>query len=230
MNVETMSTRATLALAAMAAKSDNMVGSVPSDDSVATIDDILSMSTKIEFFGKKTKTYTNSKDEKSGSFCTIPVKYEFSDRDTRFEAEKFLRSKCGAHCTTPYPTILRECIRQTADQIRKKYPGNQVKVIVDADKFCLKAAKREQPMEEDGDGGAAGNGAGMGAGTGTASRPRWEYFSEPIPLPPEALNIIARKVPDGFLMPIPELSVRKHVNGGAEGAIEADTLVRHDEL
>jgi hypothetical protein len=74
MNVETMSTRATLALAAMAAKSDNMVGSVPSEDSVATIDDILSLSTKIEFFGKKTKTYTNSKDDKSGSFCTIPIR------------------------------------------------------------------------------------------------------------------------------------------------------------
>jgi hypothetical protein len=53
MNVETMSTRATLALAAMAAETEKQPGAMPTEDTVATIDDILSMSRDIEFFGKK---------------------------------------------------------------------------------------------------------------------------------------------------------------------------------
>jgi hypothetical protein len=228
MNVDTMSNRATLALAAMAAKADNMVGAVPSEDTVATIDDILSMSKDIEFFGRKTKTYTNSKDEKSGSFCTIPVKYEFSDRDTRIEAEKFLRTKCGAHCTTPYPTVLRECIRQTAEQVKKKFPGNQVKIMVDAEKFCLKVAKREQPADNgSGDGSGAGASAGAGAGTGarTGKPVKWDYLTEHVRLPAEAFNIAARKVPEGFKIDPIDFSYMEKTVGEDGEAMEADLQV-----
>jgi hypothetical protein len=56
MNTETMSTRATLALAAMAAATEKRPGSIPTEDTVSTIDDILSLAKNIEFFGKKTKT------------------------------------------------------------------------------------------------------------------------------------------------------------------------------
>jgi hypothetical protein len=146
MNTATMSNKATLALAAMAAENEERPGSIPEEDTVATIDDVLSMATKIDFYGRKTNTYTNARDKKSGSFCTIPVLYEFSDKDTRFEAETYLRNKCGAHCSTPYPTILRECIRQVVDAVKVDFPNDQVKVTVDANNFCLRAARRE-PVE-----------------------------------------------------------------------------------
>jgi hypothetical protein len=148
MNPATMSNKATLALAAMAAENENRPGSVPEEDTVATIYDVLSMATKIDFYGRKTKTYRNARDQKSGSFCTIPVLYEFPDKDTRFEAETYLRNKCGAHCSTPYPSILRECIKQVVDAVKSAYPEDQVKVTVDANNFCLWAARRE-PVEGD---------------------------------------------------------------------------------
>jgi hypothetical protein len=180
MNTETMSTRATLALTAMAADAENRPGNIPTEETVSTIDDILSMAKNIEFFGKKTKSYINSKDSKSGSYCTIPVKYEFEDKEVRFEAEKFLRNKCGAHCATPYPIILRECIKQVTEKVKADYPDNQVKVQVDTNNFCLKVARRFVTEGVD------------------KKSVRWESYEKVIPLPVEALDITSRKVPEGF--------------------------------
>jgi hypothetical protein len=204
LNVETMSTRATLALAAMAAEHEKRPGNIPSDDSIAAIDDVLSLAKNIEFYGRKTKTYTNSRDPKSGSYCTIPIRYEFADKNTRIEAETYLRNNCDVHCSTPYPSILRECIRQVTDTVRKDYPDNQVKILVDTDNFCLKVAKRPS--------------------TEGPNKNRWDYYKNPIPLPVEALDVEARKVPDGFKFvnfPVRRNSGREDVAMGGEEAGEA---------
>ena len=83
MNKDTMAIKATLSLTSMAASVEGKNGSIPSEESVAVIDDVLSLASDMSFFGKATKSYKNSKDPKSGSFCTIPVKYTFNDKDTR---------------------------------------------------------------------------------------------------------------------------------------------------
>jgi hypothetical protein len=173
-----MSNRATLALAAMAAEKENRPGSIPSEDVLATIDDILSIAKNIDFYGKKTKSYINSKDPKSGSYCTLPVRYEFEDKESRFEAEKYLRQKCDVHCSTPYPAILRECIKQVTDKVKADFPDNHVKVAVDTNKFCLKVARRPA--------------------TGENSKGKWLYYDRYIPLPDLVLDVDARKAPDGF--------------------------------
>jgi hypothetical protein len=203
MNTATMSNKATLALAAMAAENEERPGSIPEEDTVATIDDVLSMATKIDFYGRKTKTYTNARDKKSGSFCTIPVLYEFSDKDSRFEAETYLRKKCGAHCSTPYPTILRECIRQAVDAVKADFPNDQVKVTVDANNFCLRAARRA-PVE------------------GNAKKNRWQYADKTVPLPDLALDVDAKKVPDGFKLALPvrnEVEVMEAAEAAASEAV-----------
>jgi hypothetical protein len=56
MNTASMSNKATLALAAMAAENKERPGSIPEEDTIATIDDVLSMAKKIDFYGRKTKT------------------------------------------------------------------------------------------------------------------------------------------------------------------------------
>jgi hypothetical protein len=69
-------------------------------------------------------------------------------------------------------------VKQVVDTIKKDYPDNQIKVLVDTDNFCLKIAKR--PTSEG------------------QNKNRWDYYKHAIPLPPEALNVDARKVPEGF--------------------------------
>jgi hypothetical protein len=73
--------------------------------------------------------------EKAPTFCTVPVKYQFKDREQRVFAEKQLREVCKVKCATPYPVVVRECIKQVIDHVRKYYPDDFVKVNVHTNKF-----------------------------------------------------------------------------------------------
>jgi hypothetical protein len=187
-NKDTMSKRATLALTALAAKKENKKGTIPSSESVSAIDDVLSVVKNISFFGSGTKTYTNEKDELSGAYCTAPVKYEFKDRETKFAAEKILKATCGINCSTPYPTLVRECIRQIVEDVKKEYPDNFIRVTLDTNNMVFKVARR--PPKD-----APDNG--------------WKYGKVDIPVPDSALDINCRRVPKGFKIDIPDLSPKK---------------------
>ena len=160
----------------MAAKTEGKLSSTPSEESVAAIDDVLSMTTGMSLFGNSTKSYVNAKDSNSGAFCTIPVKYEFKDKDTRIRAETALRSRCKVSCATPYPVILRECIRQVVDKVKKKFPGEFVRVNVDSTKLSLNVARRG------------------------SKDTNWSYLRDDIFLPKDVLNIGTRKVPQDFVL------------------------------
>lgn len=190
MNKSTMSSKATLALTAMAAKAEGKSGTIPSEEAVSAIDDLLSISKGIEFFGNTTKSYKNSKDEKSGSYCTIPVKYVFKDRDTKVRAEAVLRQTCKVRCTTPYPIILRECIRQVISQTKEDFPNDFVRVNVDPVNMCLKVARKPDNESE------------------------WFYYKKNIDIPVEALDVQARKVPEGLQIVFPTASPSKHMDTG----------------
>jgi hypothetical protein len=196
MNVDSMSKKATLALTTMAAKVENKNTSIPSKDTVALIDDVLSVSSGMKFFGAVTKTYKKPGDPRHGSFCTVPVRYDFVDKDTKIRAEKVLRSACNVSCTTPYPVILRECIRRTIDKAKTEFPDKFIKVNVDTGNFCLKVAWRDKDEEH----------------------PVWHYAKGAVPLPKEALDIRSRKIPDSLNIEIPVFSPKKNV----PQAIEVD--------
>jgi hypothetical protein len=174
MNKDTMSKRATLALMSMAAVKEGRTAENPSNESISVVDDVLSVSTGIHFFGPQTQTYRHPRDPKSGSFCTVPVKYDFNDRETRIKAEQMLRTRCDINCSTPYPPILRECIRRTINSAKDLFPDNQVKVLVDATNFKLRIARR----------------ASKDAG--------WTYAKDDIPIPKEALDVRSKKIPESL--------------------------------
>jgi hypothetical protein len=139
LNTETISKRATLALTTMAAKVNKSNTSIPNPDSISAIDDVLSVTKGMSFFGRATKTYNNAKDAASGSFCTVPVKYDFKDHETCIQAEAILRKTCNVNCAAPYPPILRECIRQTTVYFKNKTEAEFVRVSVDVSKLSLRA-------------------------------------------------------------------------------------------
>ncbi len=175
MNKDTMSTRASLALSKMAATIENQSSTVPSEDARDALDDVLGLAKGITFYGKQTKTYKNPKDPaQSGSFCTIPVRYDFKNRDTRARAEAVLRGRCKVQCSTPYPLILRECIKQATAKVKQQFPDATVRVNIDANKFALKLSKK------------------------SSSDLRFQDWDTPIQLPTAALDINAKKIPDGF--------------------------------
>ena len=170
-----MSTRASLALSKMAAKKEKLNTSIPSEETRDTLDDALGMAKNIVFYGKQTKTYRNLKDtENSGAFCTLPVRYDFKDRDTRARVENILREKCDIKCSTPYPLVVRECMKQAAESTKKSFPESSVRVNLDAKNFCLRIAKKEK------------------------DEVAFTYLRKHLPLPIEALDTTLKKLPENF--------------------------------
>ena len=174
-NKGTIQEKASLALTAMAAKGENRNSSVPSNDAITAIDDFTSMVTNMEFYGSSTKQY---KGKEGGTFCTVPVKYQFKDRDTRVFAEKTLREVCKVQCATPYPAVVRECIKQVVDRVKASHPDQYVKVSVLTRDFALRVARRPKGKDLD-----------------------WIYLPSNLPLPEEALDVSLKKVPEGLRMP-----------------------------
>jgi hypothetical protein len=182
MNKTTIAERATLALTTMAAKAEGKHSSVPSQEAVSVIDDVVSMVTKMEFYGANTKQYKGNdkdkdKDKDTPAFCTVPVKYQFKDREQRIFAEKQLRDTCKVKCATPYPVVVRECIKQVIDHVRLSHPDDFVKVNVHANKFALKVSRRPKGKDLP-----------------------WIEYPDLLSLPNEALDISLKKVPDGLKM------------------------------
>jgi hypothetical protein len=176
MNKHSMSEKASMALAKMAASVECKKSSVPSQDKIEALDDITSMVTNMEFFGTNTKVY-KGKDGKETGFCTVPVKYQFKDRDQKTFAEKTLREICKVKCSTPYPAIVRECIKQVVDHVRGSHPQDYVRVSVVTKEFALKVSRRAPGKDLP-----------------------WIDYPDLLRLPNEALDINARKAPEGLRM------------------------------
>jgi hypothetical protein len=176
LNEKTILTKATLALSEAAAAAEGNKGKPPSKEAVAALDDIMSVTEDVTLFGRVTKPYVNprnSADPRNKTFFTLPVRYEFRDKDTKIEAETILRDTCKVECTTPYPTILRECIKQVVTHMRDTFPNDFVKVTVDSANMALKVTRKVK---------------GRG----------WFSLDDPIKLPVEVLDIHAKSVPEGF--------------------------------
>jgi hypothetical protein len=178
LNEQTILSQASLALSAAAAEVEGSNNKFPNKDTVGVLDDVISVTQNVTLYGKVTKPFVNKKnnnDPKNRSFFTIPVRYEFKDKETRLEAETILRDTCKVDCSVPYPAILRSCIKQTVDHFRSEYPNDFVKIHVDTQKLALKVSRKVK---------------GKG----------WFDHDAPIPLPPEVLDIRARFAPNDFRM------------------------------
>jgi hypothetical protein len=176
LNEKTILSQSALALSAAAAEVEGNKGKTPTKESISALDDVMSVTQNVTLFGRVTKAFENKKnpqDPRNRTFFTMPIKYEFKDRDTRIEAESILRDTCKIDCATPYPVILRQCIKQVVDHFRAEYPNDYVKVYVDTEKLVLNVARKVK---------------GRG----------WFDHSDPIPLPPEVLDIRARFAPKDF--------------------------------
>jgi hypothetical protein len=109
LNEKTILTQVTLALSAAASEVEGRGGRGPTRETVAALDDVMSVTQNVVLYGKVTRPYENKKnpqDPKNKSFFTLPVRYEFKDKETRLEAETILRDTCKIDCTTPYPAKL----------------------------------------------------------------------------------------------------------------------------
>jgi hypothetical protein len=172
----------------------------PSQASVSLLDDILSMATSMKFFGKATAPCKNLRDSSlNGSFYTIPVCLEFSDKNRRNQIDAILRESCGINGLVPYPGILRACIKTTVDHFKTVYPENFIKVNVDHTNLALKVNYKVKD--------------------GT-NKPSWKSCCGAILLPDLVLDTAARTPPVGSdlfsLLKLDKLDTSTHVGAATE--------------
>ena len=108
------------------------------------IDDALSCS-QLEFLGSGTRKFYNKRnaaDQRNGKWCTVPVRMDFKNKETRIQVENTLRSICKVNCSTPYPRALRTRINATVQKGKQLRDGCFIKVKVDIDNMMLSAAAR----------------------------------------------------------------------------------------
>jgi rRNA maturation endonuclease Nob1 len=108
-------------------------------DAEEVMDDILSCS-KLEFLGTTTKTFHNDKnpsDSRNNAMCTMPVRVEFKDRDTRIQAETHFRKICGFSCSVPYPKRLRTLMNSLVAEGKKVMPNSFIRTRVNADNLTI---------------------------------------------------------------------------------------------
>jgi hypothetical protein len=138
MNKDTLSRKVTLALGEKASGGEHDYDIRDAEDA---IDDILSCS-KLEFLGATSKKFYNKKnpnDARNDTFCTIPVRFEFKDKETRFQAEKTLRKVCKVSCAIPYPKKLRTMMDALLTEGKKQYPNSYIRTKVNVDDLTIEA-------------------------------------------------------------------------------------------
>jgi hypothetical protein len=138
MNKESISRKVTTTLGDIVKKGKHDYNIEDAED---VIDDILSCA-KLEFFGNATKKFFNKRnvnDERNDKMYTLPVRLDFKDRDTRFNAEVSLRKICKINCATPYPKKLRTMLSGLVAEGKRTHPNCFIKTRVNVDNLTIDA-------------------------------------------------------------------------------------------
>jgi hypothetical protein len=143
MNKDSISRKVTTTLGQIVKDGDHDFNVQDAED---VIDDILSCA-KLEFLGNATKKFYNNKnpqDSRNDKMYTIPVRLDFKDKDTRFNAETSLRKICKISCSTPYPKRLRAMLTDMVKTGKALHPNKFIRTKVNVDQLTIEAhAKTE---------------------------------------------------------------------------------------
>jgi hypothetical protein len=110
-------------------------------DADTVLDDILSCS-KLEFLGNTTKLFFNNRnasDSRNNKMYTVPVRMDFKDRDTRFNAEIMLRKVCNVNCSVPYPKKMRALLGEVVKQGKALQPDCFIRTRVNVENLTVEA-------------------------------------------------------------------------------------------
>ena len=135
-NKDTLSRKVTMALSDKAKAGDHNYNVTDAEE---TIDDVLSCA-KLEFLGAGSKKYFNScnpADKRNNKFCTMPVRMDFKDKETRIQAEISMRKLCKVSCSTPYPKRLRTILAELVKEGKKAAPDCFICTRVNVDKLTI---------------------------------------------------------------------------------------------
>ena len=90
-------------------------------ESLRLVEDALTCVENLEFLGPRSKPVSNSRDVTDGSFCTMPVKLNFADRDSRVNFERTLRELTGLKAVQSLPQSIRKEMAAFRRALEERY-------------------------------------------------------------------------------------------------------------
>ena len=115
-------------------------------ESLRVVEDALSCVENVEFMGQRSKPYINVREGATGSFCSMPVKLSFQDRDSRINFERSVREHAGLRAIQSLPKPVRDKMAVFRKAMEDRYPG---KIIMTRPN--TRTLKYIALMKEDGD-------------------------------------------------------------------------------
>jgi hypothetical protein len=113
-------------------------------EAVRVMDDTLSIVSDMEFIGSSSQRFISKKanDIRSNTFCTMPVKFKFEDRNSRIHFEKSMRDHCNfrAGISLPKPVRLEQAAFLSA--LKERYPQDAITVRPDIRSASLYALRK----------------------------------------------------------------------------------------
>jgi len=100
-------------------KPESIVG-----ESLRIVEDVLSCVENLEFMGQRSKPYVNQREGATGSFCSMPVKLSFQDRDSRINFERSVRECTGLRVIQSLPQSIRDEMAVFRRALEERYPGH----------------------------------------------------------------------------------------------------------
>jgi hypothetical protein len=93
----------------------------------------------MEFIGFSSKKFTgrNEDDMRNNTFCTMPIKFRFEDRNARIHFETAMRNHCTLKASISLPKPIREEQSAFLKALRCKYAGQIVTVRPDTANMAL---------------------------------------------------------------------------------------------
>jgi hypothetical protein len=117
------------------------------NESIRVVNDALSCADNLEFVGQTTARKIDKRDPanpKTLPFCTMPVRLDFPDRNTRIHFEKTLRKHCDMKATISLPFKIRKYQSLFLDAMRDRYKGRVITARPDTSTLSMVAFMKNE--------------------------------------------------------------------------------------
>jgi hypothetical protein len=119
-------------------------------EAVRAAGDALSCAGDVAFLGQSSRPFSNPRDEsdpKNGTFCTMPVKLEFEDRQQRIYFEQTMR-KCDLRSSQSLPAFLQKERTAFDSALRAKYKDDMIMICPDPARCVLTAFRKRDRKDK----------------------------------------------------------------------------------
>jgi hypothetical protein len=117
------------------------------NEAIRVVNDALSCADNVDFKGQTSAKRIDKRDPANPimmPFCSMPVKLDFPDRNTRIHFERTLRKQCNLKATISLPTPIRRYQALYLKAMKEHLPGRAVMVRPDTASLSLITLVKEE--------------------------------------------------------------------------------------